>query len=252
MSDETDGTEFPPGVATAWGLHDRAGKGPKRGLTVPRIVDASIGVAANEALGAVSMNRVASELGTAAMSLYRYVSGKDELIALMVDRASGTPPEPPDEDQGWRPALAHWAGALLAVYQKHPWLAHVPVSGPPILPNGLAWFERGLRSLAGTGLTEEEKVGVVLLLSGVVRSHATLETQLQEAMQASASGELVPGYGQLLLRLTDPDRFPALHAAATAGVFDQDDGSIDFTFTIDRVLDGIAVFIAQRQGSGGG
>lgn len=251
MSDETDGVELPPGVATAWGVRERAGKGPKRGLTVPRIVDAAIGIAANEGLGAVSMNRVASELGTAAMSLYRYVSGKDELIALMVDSASGTPPEPPDEERGWRPALAHWATALLSVYQKHPWLTHVPVSGPPILPNGLAWFERGLRCLAGTGLAEDEKVGVALLISGIVRSHATLEAQLQEAMQASASGEPVPGYGQLVLRLADPDRFPALHVAAAAGVFDQDDGTIDFEFTIDRVLDGIAVLIAQRQGSGG-
>jgi hypothetical protein len=70
-------------------------------------------------------------------------------------------------------------------------------------------------------------------------------------MQASASGELVPGYGQLVLRLADADRFPALHVAAAAGVFDQDDGTIDFEFTIDRVLDGIAVLIAQRQGGSG-
>ena len=52
--------------------------------------------------------------------------------------------------------------------RAHPWTPYVPVSGPPLAPNSVAWFEQALRSLGGTGLEEGEKAGVVLLLSGYV------------------------------------------------------------------------------------
>ena len=255
--DETTQIDLPLGIAAAWGIRERPGKGPRPGLSVRRIVQAAIRTALEEGLDAVSMNRVASRLGTAAMSLYRYVAAKDELVALMVDEANGPPPDPPD-GMDWREALAYWAQESRARYRAHPWQVHVPISGPPILPNGVAWFERWLRSLAGTPLTEDEKVAVVLLLSGMVRNYATLEAQLAAAARRSADSQRVmQDYGQMLARLADERRFPALHAAIAAGAFDDDgddpdgDGDGDdielgFDFSLERVLDGIAAFIAVR------
>jgi AcrR family transcriptional regulator len=195
------------------------------------------------------MNRVASRLGTAAMSLYRYVTSKDELIALIVDEAQGTPPDLPGSGEDWRAGLAHWARANLDVYRTQPWLVDIPIRGAPILPNGVAWFEQGLRCLAGTGFTEDEKIGVILLVAGLVRNQATLEVQLEAAMRASATEAVGAAYGPMLARLTDPDQFPALHAAIAAGAFDEGDGEGDdlwFDFSLDRVLDGMAAFLRER------
>lgn len=244
MGDDTDQTELPVGIATAWGVRDRPARGPRPGLSVERIVEAAIATAQDEGLAAVSMNRVAARLGTAAMSLYRYVSSKDELIALMADEASGAPPDVSDDH--WRTALSDWARAQLDAYRAHPWLAHVPIGGPPIMPNGVAWFDRGLRCFAGTGLAEDEKIGVVLLVTSMVRIHATLEAQLAAAMQAEGAGGLMSGYAQMLRLLTDPERFPGLHGALTSGVLEEDDGSVDFDFGLEIVLDGIAVLVNDR------
>src|SRR5260370_18893459 len=86
---------LPASVAGAWGVRDRPHKGPKPGLSLERIVAAAVQVADAEGLAAVSMNRVATELGTAPMSLYRYVTAKDELLALMLDAAYASPPTGP-------------------------------------------------------------------------------------------------------------------------------------------------------------
>src|SRR5215469_5805920 len=91
----SDDEQLPPAIELAWGRRRRATRGPKPGLTLERIVAAGIKVAMTEGIGALSMTRVAAELGVGTMSLYRYISAKDELLTLMVDSALGSPPEAP-------------------------------------------------------------------------------------------------------------------------------------------------------------
>ena len=90
--DHEHGAALPAAVAAAWGVRESPGKGPKPGLSLERIVQAAITIAARDGLGAVSMSRVAADLGASTMSLYRYVSAKDELVKLMVD--AGQDPHP--------------------------------------------------------------------------------------------------------------------------------------------------------------
>ena len=78
------------------------------------------------------------------MSLYRYVAAKDELLALMVDAALGAPGAPPDADEDWRAGLARWAWTYHDALRRHPWVLRVPISGPPVTPNQVAWLEDGL------------------------------------------------------------------------------------------------------------
>ncbi|WP_216592539.1 TetR/AcrR family transcriptional regulator [Verrucosispora sioxanthis] len=94
--------ELPENVALAWGLRDRPSRGPKRSLSLDQVVAAGIQIAQAEGLTAVSMSRVAGELGVATMSLYRYVPTKHDLLDLMVDTAYGPPPRPRGADEGWR------------------------------------------------------------------------------------------------------------------------------------------------------
>src|SRR3954447_23094142 len=157
-----DELALPASLAAAWGVHERPGRGPKPALNLDRIVEAAVRVAATEGLGAVSMSRVAAELGASTMSLYRYVAAKDELLALMGDAAFGPPPGAADEPS-WRAGLSRWAWGHHAVLRRHPWIVRVPISAPPITPNLTAWIEDGLRALGRTPLAEEDKLSVMLL-----------------------------------------------------------------------------------------
>jgi AcrR family transcriptional regulator len=239
---------IPASVVAAWGLRERPRKGPKPGLTIDRIVEAAVGVALADGLGAVSMGRVAGELGTSAMSLYRYVAAKDELVVLMVDAALGAPSPPPPGETGWRDGLSRWAFGYLAALRRHPWVLAVPIGPPPVTPNITAWLEDGLVSLRSTPLSEGEKLSVMLLVSGYARNSATVEATLEAAaMAAGKTGQIMPSWGAALQQLTDAERFPALHAALGSSAFAQDDGPDDeFVFGLERVLDGIEVLISSR------
>lgn len=240
---------LPASVAAAWGVRARPHKGPKPGLSLDRIVAAAVHVADAEGLAAVSMSRVATELGTAPMSLYRYVGAKDELLALMVDAAYGPPPAGPAGDTSWRAGLSRWAWAMRAKIQEHPWVLRIPIGGLPTLPNEVAWFEEGLRCLQDTGLHESEKASAILLVSGYVRNAAMIDVDIEAAVRASGKtpDEWMASYVQTLILLADPQRFPALTKFIAAGVFDRaDPPDQEFTFGLARVLDGLAALIHPR------
>ena len=238
--------EIPASIAAAWGVRERSHKGPKPALNLPRIVDAAVRVADTEGLDAVSMGRVAAELGAAPMSLYRHVSAKEELLKLMVDAAWGDSPGPLAPGENWRAGLSRWAWALRAGARRHPWVVRIPISGLPIMPREIAWFEDALACMGGTGLTETRKASVVMLLSGYVRNLASTEADIEAAIRASGldPGAWMASYPRMLRQLTDPQRFPALTAFIAAGVFDTfDDPDDEFIFGLDRILDGIEVLV---------
>ncbi|MBQ0992653.1 TetR/AcrR family transcriptional regulator [Micromonospora sp. PSH03] len=253
MAAKTDdsGPELPPAIESAWGLRERQPKGPRPGMSVPAIVDAAVRVADADGLAAVSMSRVAKELGAATMALYRYVGSKDELLMLMVDTGYGPSPGPPPPEDDWRAGLTRWAWAEHEVLRQRSWLLHVPISGPPITPQQLGWMEDGLRCLDGTTLGEGEKMSVLLLITGYVRNEATLTSQIAEGSRAAGvePSEMMPAYSRLVTRLIDPARFPALHRVLSAGVLTQDDDPDDeFAFGLDRILDGVEALIRRRAG----
>jgi AcrR family transcriptional regulator len=243
MADRQDLT---PGIAAAWGVKPPPAKGPKPGLSLEQIVAAAMAIADGEGLDAVSMNRVAKQLGTGAMSLYRYVASKEELLALMIDAAIGAVPQTPATG-GWRARLERWAWNTVRAMREHPWCAHAPVAGPPLAPNAVAWFEDALAALRDTGLTPAEKPSIILLLSGYVLNHVTVMTEVGQAFLAADPDAAMRGYSDMLRTLTDAERFPALHEVLAAGVFERADPPDDeFRFGLERILDGIGALIVSR------
>ncbi len=236
---------LPASIQAAWGVAGRQAKGPKPALSLDRIIESAIAVADAEGLDAVSMSRVASHLGTATMSLYRYVAAKRELLDLMQDAAYGPPPAAPAMD--WRAGLTMWADTQLSKLRAHPWAIRIPISGPPITPNQVRWMEFGLAALRDTGLTSAEKLSTILLVSGYVRSWATLTTDLfTEANKPGLSEEMLH-YANNLRALVDPVTFPEMTAAIASGVLDDEDMSEDdYQFGLERVLDGIGVLVKSR------
>jgi AcrR family transcriptional regulator len=236
---------LPRSVARAWGLAGRAARGPRPSLSVEAVVAAGVAVADRDGLDAVSMARVAEQVGASTMALYRYVEGKQELLALMADAALGLPPSITVEEGGWRQGLERWAWAYREAALLHPWALRLPIEGPPLTPNLVGWVETALRCLSDTALREEQKMSVLLLLSGYVRNEATLAVDL--AAGSGAGQELMPSWAAMLRELTDPQAFPALHAVLASDALARDDPpEHEFRFGLERVLDGIAVLVGAQ------
>ena len=134
--------DLPRAVALAWGVAANPQRGPKRELSIERIVEAAIAIADEDGLAAVSMSSVATALGFTTMSLYRYVTAKDDLIQLMQETGIGLPPASIAEAPDWRAGLIQWSRETLASYAAHPWLIDIPILGSPNTPNNLAWMDR--------------------------------------------------------------------------------------------------------------
>jgi AcrR family transcriptional regulator len=256
VDDATDTGEaasgLPRSIEAAWGVHEPARRGPKPGLTLGLIVDAAVRVATRDGLAAVSMGRVAAEVGASTMSLYRYVTAKDELLALMIDAACGPPPSEAPARDGWRHGLARWSGSYLAVLRRHPWILRIPISGPPVTPNMLAWLEYGLATMGETGLHPGERLSVMLLVSGYVRNDATIAADIGAAHATARSPDatVMVSWQRVIDRFADADRFPELRAVAASGVLDQDDDPDDeFQFGLERVLDGVEALVRARSAS---
>jgi len=247
MSDEHDTSELalPHAVALSWGVAERPQRGPKRELSIERIVETAIEIADAEGLGAVSMARVASALGFTTMSLYRYVTSKDDLLLLMQDAVADLElPEPPEDD--WRAGLAQWTAASLDVFVRHPWYSRIPVSGAPMTPNVLRIVDTALRAMRAVPLRDEEKLATVLLLASYVRGVGDVQSDLvtSGAPEDEATGAR---FAAALAQLVTPDRFPDLAPLITSGVYTASEFD-DFRFGLERLLDGIQRFIETAPG----
>src|SRR3984957_18797498 len=177
---------LPPGLDLLWGRRAPGRRGPKPGLSVDGIVGAAVRVADVEGLEAVSMARVAKELGFTTMSLYRYVTSKDELLQLMWNASAQGAESLVLEGDGWRSRLRMWAMVKSDMMDRHPWITQMPMAAPPLAPNSLAFVEHGLEALDRTSLGDADKLRVIGLLSSYALSEARMANDAARAAQAAA------------------------------------------------------------------
>ena len=237
-----------------WGAAAPGSRGPRPSLTLARIVDTAMAVADADGLDAVSMRRVADELDVTTMSLYRYVPSKDALLELMLDAGAGIPPEDLTPPGPWRQGLERWARAIKAVYRRRPWLLHVPITGPPMGPNSLAWMESALAPLEGSELTYDDMLYVLLLLTVYVRGEAQLGFGIAEAEQRTGVSvqERDEVYAQMMQALVSSGQYPTLARIAASGVFElaEEDPDAEFEFGLSRILDGIEALVHAGRSDG--
>ncbi|MGW3658571.1 TetR/AcrR family transcriptional regulator [Streptomyces sp. NPDC005151] len=224
-----------------WGPGPQPRRGPKPALTLDGIARTGTEIADAEGLGAVSMQRVAERLGKTKMSLYRYLPGKAELIAVMVETALDDAPEGGEGD--WRTRLTAWSHGLVEMLRRHPWLLEATV-GPRLMgPKELGWMERALSALDGTGLTGAERMDAVVLLTSHVRgialqSRAAAPSNAPEAQLLAALGTVLRDHGA---------DYPHLAAATASSVRSGTQGQDQaLEFGLDRILDGLEVLVAER------
>ena len=237
--------DLPRGIALAWGMAASPQRGPKREMSVERIVEAAVELADRDGLGAVSMAAVAKALGFTPMSLYRYVTAKDDLLLLMQEEASGLPPLPEvgASARSWRDEAERLYRAHLDVYLRHPWLLALPISGTPVTPGTAAWMDAYLAAFAETPLDQDERMGAMLAIMGQSRWSGTVAAGYADVARARGlTLEEVGAQEAALFRaLIDADTYPHTHAALDAGAIDSDRDPM--VFGIERLLDGIAAYI---------
>ncbi|HZC27728.1 MAG TPA: TetR/AcrR family transcriptional regulator [Actinopolymorphaceae bacterium] len=229
-----------------------ARRGPRQGLTLERVVTTAIDLADAEGLGAVTMRRVAQALGVVPMSLYTYVPGKAELLDLMLDAVYGQMPRGDLSGMPWRERLETLARENRELFDRHPWVAEVATSRPPLGPGVMAKYEHELRAFEGLELDDVEMDAALTFLLGFVHAAARTAAEVTMIRQDSAMSEEEwwAANAPLLARVLDPSRYPtaarvgAAAGAAHSAAYDPDHA---YEFGLQRVLDGLETLIDARR-----
>jgi AcrR family transcriptional regulator len=196
-------------------------------------VAAAVKLADREGLEAVSMERVAGELGVSTMGLYRHVRGKAELLESMLDAAIGPPPAL--RGAGWRERLASFARALFRGFLRRPWTLAATGSLRLMGPNELAWLEAALGALADTELSRRERQAACLAVITQVRGFAQFaarDGRMTAAQWESRMASVLAPHAS---------RFPEVTALLAEASPRHD----PLTFALDCLLDGIERAIAR-------
>ncbi|MGW5876764.1 TetR/AcrR family transcriptional regulator [Nocardiopsis terrae] len=237
-------------LALLWRTQEPASRrrgGP--GLNVDRIVAAATDLADAEGLAALSMRRVAEALGVGTMSLYTYVPGKGELIDLMVDTAYADL-DTQERSGAWRDRLRRIAHANRELYIRHPWMLQT-VTVRLLGPNVIAKYDHELSAVDGLGLSEIEMDSTVNLVNGYVESSArqTLGAERVARESGMDDEQWWRTHDPLLAALVDDSRYPTASRVGTAvGRAHQavHDPEHEFSFGLERVLDGVQVLVDAR------
>jgi AcrR family transcriptional regulator len=220
--------------ASVWELPERGARGPKPRHDRAAIASAAVRIADTEGLDALTMRRVASELGMAVMTLYNYLPAKDHLAQLVIDTlaAEYTYPQTPPTDK--RSAIAELAGQARDIARRHPWLARLMQHPYPPGPNGLRYLDYFLGLLDGSGLDTGAKLEVIALISGFATMYGAM--QATPVPPGAAGSQHADMYTRAFGRAAASGRYPNLAAALAAAGPPRGQDEI-FESSIRRLID---------------
>jgi AcrR family transcriptional regulator len=208
---------------------------PRTPLTRDRIVEATLHLMDTEGLAAVSMRRVAREVGVEAMSLYHHVRDKDDLLNAVIERVMGgfAFPDPPTDDD-WIAYGRQLAYAWRDVLRTHPSVmqlfAESKHSGASL--DSLRPMDAALRALRGAGLSERDAVQAFHAIGGFIFGYVMME-----------SGYLPGGQGhERSFPAVPVDELPSV--AACLPYLADCDFDAEFAFGLDLMLEGLRSTIA--------
>jgi DNA-binding transcriptional regulator YhcF (GntR family) len=241
-----------PGVGTVVAIRPARARGNRETsdteIAAGRIVATATDIADAEGLPAVSMRRIAIELGVATMALYRHVRGKNSLLQLMADTILGQVHFPETRPPGWRAQLELVARLQWAGYRRHPWLARIiSMTRPTVLPNGMVHTEWALSALNGLGLDPNMMLHAVVNLFAYVRGCAmNVEMELESEQDTGLTeDQWLESQGAQFARVLASGGYPQLARVIATAEVDLDLDTL-FEFGLERLLDGYAALIERR------
>ena len=239
-----DGSQIPP---PPWQrAPNRQARRRREPISREAIVQAAIQLLDREGLAALSMRRLADELGTGAASLYWHVGSKDGLLDLVLDQIIGEGQVPDPDPPRWREQLKEVARGQRAASLRHPWVVRVSIGRIPMGPNALRYSERILAILRAGGLPPRLAVQGYLLLIATVNGFTVDETGVEDGADAGgtvphddpASLQLAASTARDYIASLPAGSFPNLVGLADEFAFA--DADERFELLIDIFVDGLA------------
>jgi AcrR family transcriptional regulator len=206
-------------------------------LSRERIADAAMAIVDADGLGGLNMRRLAEELGTGPASLYAHVSGKDELLQLLIDRVAGEIPTIEPDPERWQEQVKDYLRAVRKVLVAHRDLAGAALANIPTGPNAVAAMDGLLGILRAGDLPDR----VIALASDLLSQYVNIDAY--EGSLFAQRMERDPGYFEAIFdyfRALPADRFPHFASLTEAMVEEGDDAR--FEFGIDVLVRGLASF----------
>lgn len=218
---------------------------PRNLLSAQEIVATALDLGDREGAAAITVRRVAAELGVTPMALYRHVGGKDGLLDAVVDHVYGQVELPGRDEPGWWEGLTAIMRSARTVLLTHPAAAALVITRPETGPNALRVLDRilGFLDLAGLGAAEAVQVSQALTRS--ILSLVALEATMLPGLGPAGHAELTArarGEIEALPR----EEFPYIAAAAPylAGPYEP---RRSFEVGLELLRDGITARLTQAR-----
>jgi len=224
-----------------WARPERTGRGPKPAYSRADIAAVAVKLADADGIDAVSMRKVAAELGCGTMSLYNYVPRKEDLYELMVDAVSG------EYDLGevsgdWRADMLATARQTRAIMHRHPWLTRVMSAAYGFSPNVLRYLEWCLGALDGLEAPYGTKMQLIAMINGTVMTTVANELAVAERSRGLpwSEEEEQAVRGAYLRGRVATGEYPRLAEMLGAAGAEPVEADEVFELTLTRVIDAFA------------
>jgi AcrR family transcriptional regulator len=207
---------------------------PRTPLTRERILRAAVALADRDGVGALSMRRLAGELGVEAMSLYHHVAGKDALLDGMVDLVFGEI-ELPAAGAGWKTAMRRRAVSARVALRRHPWAINLMESRRTPGPANLRHHDAVIGCLRQAGFSVALTARAYSLLDAYIYGFA-----VQEASLPFDTPEETAEVAQAIMAELSAGTYPHLAELASEHVLQPGyDYGDEYEAGLDLILDGL-------------
>ena len=223
-----------------------------------QIAEAAIAIGDAEGYEAISMRRIAAELGAGTMTLYHYVRNKDELVALIADRIMSEVIVPDAElPDGWREGMAEIARRTLAIFKRHPWIVEHMGEGDPYSagPSVLRHVEQTLAVASRSGLGVDDQLELASVVDDYVFGYGFRHYESAQLGGGPGAKSRIDAMAAYLTEQIGTGDYPHLEAIAgddaAAGFARIGHLAADeqrFERGLQRLLDGLALWIDNARG----
>jgi AcrR family transcriptional regulator len=208
-------------------------------LSANAIVRVALAIADADGAEAVSMRRVATELGVGTMSLYHHVADKEALLDLMSDAVAGELVVPGELPRQWREALRALAHRAYDAFTRHPWLVETAGMRPVATPNQLRHIEQSIAAIHDLDVDERTAAAMVMATDDYTFGYVRRRLTFGDAQPWAGERER-----ERVEALLATGEFPIL-AALLAERPDLRPPEDTFDLGLEWLLDGMAATLAE-------
>jgi AcrR family transcriptional regulator len=225
-----------------WARIGQSGRGRQPSLTHQQIAEAAVKIADDGGLEAVSMRKVARALDVGTMSLYRYVTSRDDLIDLMNDSVMAELLDVSFDRDDWRTTLHRLAWGLRGLLLRHEWAVESFGGRPALGPNFTRLYERALSAIDRPGMSMDQLMDMLSTVWAFTHGVAHGEIIARQTQRATGMGdqEWREAAAPLVLQMIEHEEYSYFRRIVIEAE-DFPDPDVLFERRLGYVLDGLMV-----------